>query len=245
MNDIAIQLKNVTKTYNLYKNEKARALSIFMPNISHKEKVVLDDISFSIKKGESVAIIGKNGSGKSTLLKLITGVSEANNGKIITNGKISSIIEINSGFDLEFTGRENIYIKYSMLGYSQKQIKELEPKIIEFTDLGEYIDQPVKIYSSGMRARLGFTIYINTNPDILLIDEAFSVGDLEFREKCYNYLKKLVEKNKITLVIVTHSEKIALQFCKRGLLISNGKIVCDDKIETVIEKYRELLGKNK
>ncbi len=243
MSDIAIEVEHIIKTYNLYENDRKRALSIFIPQIEHKQKRVLEDISFKINKGESVAIIGKNGSGKSTLLKLITGVSSPDSGTITVNGQLSAIIEINSGFDLEFTGRENIYIKYSMLGYSTKKIKELEPKIIEFADLGEYIDQPVKLYSTGMRARLGFTIYLNTNPEILVVDEAFSVGDIEFREKANNYLKKLIEENTLTLVIVTHSEKIATQFCKRGILISDGKIVCDDKIDIAIEKYKELSRK--
>ena len=172
-----IEFKNVTKIYKLFKNDKKRFASLFFKNIKVKEKRAVDNVSLKINKGEAVAIFGKNGAGKSTILKMITGVTFPTEGNVTVNGRVSALLELTSGFDQEFTGRENIYLKGQILGLKNKEIKELEQIIIDFAELEEYIDQPVRTYSSGMKARLGFSINVNIKPEILIVDEALSVGD--------------------------------------------------------------------
>ena len=173
----AISFNNITKVYKLYKNNRERFKSIFFGRAIYKEKKAIDGISFSVKKGESVAILGKNGAGKSTLLKMITGVCYPSSGEVKVNGRVSALLELTAGFDNEFTGRENIYLKCSVMGLSEFEISKLEDRIIDFAEIGEYIDQPVRTYSSGMKARLGFSICVNVDPEILIVDEALSVGD--------------------------------------------------------------------
>ena len=233
-----IKFKDVTKIYRLYKNDKARLKSIFFKNTAHKEKRAVDNVSFSIKKGESVAIFGKNGAGKSTILKMITGVTYPNNGEITVKGRVSALLELTSGFDPEFTGRENIYLKGQILGISDEEVKALEPGIIEFADIGEYIDQPVRTYSSGMKARLGFAINANINPEILIVDEALSVGDEKFKNKCLDKVNEIVNKEHVTLLFVTHSTDVAKSFCERGIVLKHGKLIYDSNIDGAIEEYR-------
>jgi len=237
-----ISFKNVTKTYKLYKNDKKRLLGIFSKKIKYTEKKAVNNVTFSIKRGEAVAIFGKNGAGKSTILKMITGVAFPTTGEIKVDGRVSALLELTSGFDPEFTGRENIYLKGNILGISNTEIAQLEKEIVDFAQIGEYIDQPVRTYSSGMKARLGFSINVNIKPEILIVDEALSVGDEEFKNKCVKKVNEIIEKENVTLLFVTHSINMAKQFCKRGIVMKNGQIICDDQIERAIEIYKKTIG---
>lgn len=243
MSKTVVEFKNVTKRYKLYKNDKKRLLGIFFKNIDYREKKAVDNVSFTIKKGESVAIFGRNGAGKSTILKMITEVAFPTSGKIKVNGRVSALLELTSGFDLEFTGRENIYLKGQILGLTNKEIKGLEQQIVDFAELEEYIDQPVRTYSSGMKARLGFSINVNIKPDILIVDEALSVGDEEFKNKCVNKVNEIINKDDVTLLFVTHSTAVAKSFCKRGIVMNKGKKQFDGDIDGAIEKYEQILKK--
>ena len=232
-----IEFKNVSKIYKLYKNDKKRFKAIFFKNTPCKKKKAVDNISFKIHKGESVALFGKNGAGKSTILKMITEVAFPTNGEIKIDGRVSALLELTSGFDMEFTGRENIYLKGQILGLSNEEIKRLEPVIIDFAELDDYIDQPVRTYSSGMKARLGFSINVNIEPEILIVDEALSVGDEEFRRKCIKKINELLQKDNVTLLYVTHATKTAKDFCKRGMVMQKGKLVFDGEIDEAMEIY--------
>ena len=241
MSETVIKFKHVTKIYKLYKNDKRRLLAIFFKKVPYKEKKAVNDVSFEIKRGEAVAIFGKNGAGKSTVLKMITGVTFPSKGQIEVNGRVSALLELTSGFDPEFTGRENVYLKGRILGLKENEIKKLEPKIVKFAELEEYIDQPVRTYSSGMKARLGFSINVNIDPEILIVDEALSVGDEEFKKKCTRKINEIIEKDNVTLLFVTHSANVAKEFCKRGIVMKKGKIVCDTSIEEAIENYNRTI----
>lgn len=242
MNEVVIEFKNVSKIYKLYKSDKQRFKAIIFKKTPYKEKRAVDNVSFQIKRGESVALFGKNGAGKSTILKLITEVSFPTSGEIIVNGRVSALLELTSGFDPEFTGRENIYLKGQILGLETSEIAELEQTIIDFAQLEEYIDQPVRTYSSGMKARLGFSINVNIRPEILIVDEALSVGDEEFRRKCTKKINELLSKENVTLLYVTHATKTAKDFCKRGMLLKKGKLTFDGDIDEAIEKYNETIN---
>lgn len=239
MNDVVIEFKNVTKRYKLYKNDKQRFLGIFSKKIPFKEKKAVDDVSFTIERGETVAFFGKNGAGKSTILKMITGVSYPSEGEITINGRVSALLELTSGFDPELTGRSNIYLKGQLCGLKNSEIKEVENEIIEFAEIDEYIDQPVRTYSSGMKARLGFAVNVNIRPEILIVDEALSVGDKAFRKKCVKKVNYIVENDNVTLLFVTHSVKMAQKFCERGIVMRKGKLIYDSDIESAIEIYED------
>lgn len=234
-----IEFKNVSKTYKLYKNDKYRLLSVFSKKVPYKKKNAVDDVSFTIKRGESVALFGKNGAGKSTILKMITGVTYPTSGDIIVNGRVSALLELTSGFDPEISGRGNIYLKGELLGLKNKEIKELEQTIIDFAELEEYIDQPVRTYSSGMKSRLGFAINVNINPEILIVDEALSVGDNAFKNKCVKKVREIIGKDDVTLLFVTHSVSVAKEFCDRGIVMKSGKLVYDSDIQSAIDVYEE------
>ncbi len=240
-NDIVIEFKNVTKTYKLYKNDKQRVLGSIFKKIKYQEKKAVDNVSFSIKRGETVALFGKNGAGKSTILKMITSVSFPNKGEIYVKGRVSALLELTSGFDPEFSGRDNIYLKGQLLGLKDSEIKKLEQSIIDFAELEEYIDQPVRTYSSGMKARLGFAINVNIKPEILIIDEALSVGDEAFKRKCTAKVNAIVKEENVTLLFVTHATGIATEFCKRGIVMKKGKVEFDDDIEKAVEFYKKNL----
>lgn len=243
MNDIAIKFENVTKDYKLYKSDKRRLLSVFFGStIPYKIVSANDNISFEIKKGESVAILGRNGAGKSTLLKMITEVVFPTSGNIQTNGTVSALLELTAGFDPEFTGRENIYLKARLMGLDEEHIKNVESDIIDFAELDEYIDQPVRTYSSGMKARLGFAINVNVNPEILVIDEALSVGDINFKKKCKIKIDDIMNQKGVTILLVTHSMETALEFSKRGMVLHKGKLKYDGPIETAVEEYKKILN---
>ena len=245
MAEVVIEFKNVTKRYKLFKNDKKRLLALFFKNIKYKEKKAVNNVSFKIHRGETVALFGKNGAGKSTILKLITGVCFPTSGEITVNGRVSALLELTSGFDPEFTGRENIYLKGQLLGLKNSEIEELEQTIIDFAEIEEYIDQPVRTYSSGMKARLGFSINVNIKPEILIVDEALSVGDEEFKNKCITKVNEIINKEDVTLLFVTHITSTAKEFCKRGIFMKDGKIVYDGNIEETIKKYEGTLKKKK
>lgn len=239
--DVVIEFKNVTKTYKLYKNDKQRVLGAICKKIKYQEKRAVDNVSFTIRKGETVALFGKNGAGKSTILKMITSVSFPNKGEIFVKGRVSALLELTSGFDPEFSGRDNIYLKGQILGLKDSEIKELEQSIIDFAELEEYIDQPVRTYSSGMKARLGFAINVNIRPEILIIDEALSVGDEAFKRKCTAKVNEIVNKEDVTLLFVTHATGVAKEFCTRGIVMKKGKVEFDDDIDKAIEFYNKTL----
>ena len=236
--DNRIVVEHVYKTFNIYM-DKANSLKekLFFWNRNKKEKREdLKDINLTIKNGEAVALIGVNGSGKSTLLKLMTKIIYPNKGKITTYGKLTSLLELGAGFHPDFSGRENIYFNASIFGLTKKEIDDRIDKIIEFSELGSYIDNPVRTYSSGMYMRLAFAVAINVDADILLIDEILAVGDQHFQDKCIAKMKELKAQGK-TMVFVTHSMNTVKEFCSRAVWLSNGVIKMDDEPDKVIEEY--------
>ena len=238
-NEPIVEFKNVSKRYKLYKDNRQRIRSVFHKNMKIKTKDAVKDMSFSVRPGEAVAFVGSNGAGKSTILKMITGVCFPTKGEIEVKGRVSALLELTAGFEKEMTGRENIYLRGTTLGLTREEISALEPEIIEFADIGDYIDQPVRSYSSGMKARLGFAINANVQPEILIVDEALSVGDADFKQKCLNKVKQLIADENITLLLVTHNSSMAEQFCERGIFIKSGKMIYDGDVTSAVEKYEE------
>lgn len=237
--DIIIKFKFVNKKYKLFESEEDRLKALVFSKKNYNEKKAVNNISFDIRKGESVAFLGKNGAGKSTILKLITGVTHPTSGIIRIGGKVSALLELTAGFNGDLTGRENIYYRGELLGLKYNEISKLEEKIVSFAELGEYIDQPVRMYSSGMKARLGFALNVSIDPDILIVDEALSVGDNYFKEKCNKKIKELLNEGK-TFLFVTHSAAAAKKFCKRGIVIRKGNLVYDGDIEKAIAFYKTM-----
>lgn len=236
--DIAISVKNVTKEFTVYE-DKAYFLKERLANLKRNKKtkhVVLKDISCDIKKGESVALIGVNGSGKSTLLKLMNKIIYPEKGTITMNGKVSSMIELGAGFNTDFTGRENIYFNASMYGLGKKDVDPIIDQIIDFSELGDFIDVPVRTYSSGMYMRLAFSIAVNVQAEILLIDEILAVGDAHFQDKCLKKMKELKAQGK-TMVFVSHNMTQVKSFCDRSIWLYEGKIRMDDTTENVAREY--------
>ncbi len=232
----AIEFENVTKRYFLYGTERSRFKAMFTNNKGVKEHPALDDVSFKIYPGESVGFIGRNGAGKSTILKLITGVSYPTKGDITVRGKVAALLELTAGFSAEMTGRENIALKGLLLGLTEDDVAEIEDDIVEFADLGEYIDQPVRTYSSGMKMRLGFAININIRPDILVVDEALSVGDARFKRKCRKAINNLIAQG-VTVLFVSHSADALKSTCNRAIYLKNGTVCVDGTVEEALEKY--------
>lgn len=240
--NIAIKFENVTKVYHLYDDDRKRLLGLFFrKRFPGKPKVANDKISFEIKRGEAVAIIGRNGAGKSTLLKIITGVVFPTKGRAEIDGRVSALLELTAGFDPEFTGRENIYLKASLMGLDRREIKALENEIVDFAELEEYIDQPVRTYSSGMRARLGFAIHVSVRPEILVVDEALSVGDIAFQEKSRKKIQEIMKQEHVTVLMVTHSLESAKAFCSRGLVLKKGRLIFDGSIDHAVTAYKRSL----
>lgn len=237
--DIAIEIKNVYKTFDVYL-DKANTIKerlLFLFSRSRKEKrEVLKDINLEIKKGETVALIGTNGSGKSTLLKLMTKIIYPNKGSIETYGKLTSLLELGAGFHPDFSGRENIYFNASIFGLTRKEIDKRLEQIIEFSELEEFIDNPVRTYSSGMFMRLAFAVAINVDADILLIDEILSVGDEHFQKKCFDKMEELKKQGK-TMVFVTHSMNAVKKLCDRAIWLYEGKIRLDGSTDKVVDEY--------
>ena len=236
-----ITVKNVYKTFNVYLDKantiKEKLLFLFSRNRKEKREV-LKDINLTIKNGEAVALIGVNGSGKSTLLKLLTKIIYPNKGSIETKGKLTSLLELGAGFHPDFSGRENIYFNASIFGLTRKEIDKRLEEIIDFSELRNYIDNPVRTYSSGMYMRLAFSVAINVDADILLIDEILSVGDEHFQNKCIQKMLDLKNEKK-TMVFVTHSMETVKKLCDRAVWLRNGKIELDGDVSQVVEKYVE------
>lgn len=238
-----IKFDNVSKEYYLYKSNKQRLMGTLFGHRHCKKKLAVDGLSFEIKQGEAVAFLGRNGAGKSTILKMVTEVAFPTKGEIYVDGRVGALLELSAGFDPEFTGRENIYFKGHILGLSDREIAEREQAIIDFADLGDYIDQAVRTYSSGMKARLGFSINVNIRPDILIVDEALSVGDESFKKKCVARIDKLLSDTNMTLMFVTHAVGVARSFCKRGIVMNNGRAVFDGPIDEAVEYYNKNIVK--
>lgn len=232
-----IEICHVTKIYTLFKNNKEQFLSIFYRSPKLKKHLALDDVTFSVEKGESVGIIGNNGAGKSTILKTITGVTFPTSGQVEVRGRVAALLELTAGFEPEMTGRENIYLKGYILGLRDEYIHTIEEKVIEFAQLGDYIDQPVRTYSSGMKMRLGFSININTDPEILVVDEALSVGDNAFKKKCKDAIKDLIARG-TTVLYVSHNADSVQEVCRRAIYLKKGKLVFDGPVEQALELYR-------
>ena len=237
--NIAIKVDHVYKSFDIYYDRantlKERAL-FWMRNKRKEKREVLKDINLDIKKGETVALIGVNGSGKSTLLKLMTQIIFPNKGTIETKGKLTSLLELGAGFHPDFSGRENIYFNSSIFGLTRKEIDGRLDQIIEFSELQDFIDNPVRTYSSGMYMRLAFSVAINVDADILLIDEILSVGDQHFQEKCFNKMRELKKEGK-TMVFVTHSMDSVKNLCDRAVWLSDGVVRMDGNTEEVVDEY--------
>ena len=237
--EYSIIVENVYKTFNVYLDKantiKEKILFLFSRNKKQKREV-LKGISLKIKKGEVVALIGTNGSGKSTLLKLLTKIIYPNKGRIETNGKLTSLLELGAGFHTDFSGRENIYFNASIFGLTKKEIDSRLEDIIEFSELKDFIDSPVRTYSSGMYMRLAFSVAINVDADILLIDEILSVGDEHFQNKCFEKMLELKKQGK-TMVFVTHSMGTVKKLCNRAIWLKDGLIKMDGDTEKVVDEY--------
>lgn len=245
MSDIAIKVENLNKVYRLYDKPIDRmkeALSLSKKKYG-KDHYALKDISFNVEKGEIFGIIGTNGSGKSTLLKIITGVVNASSGNVIVNGCVSALLELGAGFNQEYTGMENIYLNATMIGITKDEIERRIPKILEFADIGEFIYQPVKTYSSGMFARLAFSVAISANPDILIVDEVLAVGDTRFQVKCLEKIKQL-QKDGTTILYVSHDIYSMRNFCNRVMWLNKGNFKMIGQPEDIIQKYKASLMDN-
>lgn len=238
--DIVIKVDNVSKIYKMYETPLDRLKESINPvkRKYHKEFAALKNISFEIHKGEIVGIIGKNGSGKSTILKIITGVLNSTSGLMEVKGKISALLELGAGFNPELSGIENVYLNGTIMGISRKEMERKLSQIIEFADIGDFVYQPVKSYSSGMFARLAFAVAINVDPDILIIDEALSVGDMYFQEKSFNKMKGFRERGK-TIFFVSHSIPSVRNFCNRAIWLHEGKVKMDGRADVVCNEYSD------
>lgn len=236
----AIILENVSKRYTLYNNAKERLLGLFSPTSRGESFYALRDIDFVAEYGEVIGFIGINGSGKSTLSNIISGIVPETSGTVTVNGQ-AALIAVAAGLKNDLTGRDNIELKLLMLGFNKEQIKDLEEDIIEFSELGEFIDQPVKSYSSGMKSRLGFSISVNVNPDILIIDEALSVGDRAFAEKSLNKMNEFKEQGK-TMIFVSHSLGQMKQFCDKILWLEYGRVKAYGDVDEIMPQYETFLN---
>lgn len=238
----AINVQNLSKVYKLYDSKKDRlkeAVNPFKKKYYH-DFYALNDISFQVQKGETVGIIGKNGSGKSTLLKIITGLLTPTSGSIEVNGKVSALLELGAGFNPEYTGLENVYLNGTIMGFSRKEMDAKLEDIISFADIGDFIHQPVKMYSSGMAIRLAFAVAINVEPDILIIDEALAVGDIRFQQKCYRKINSFREQGK-TILFCTHDTGAVLSFCSSCLWLHDGQIKQYGEPDGIVEDYKSYM----
>jgi teichoic acid transport system ATP-binding protein len=240
---IAIEVDQLTKIYHLYNKPQDRlkeALNPFKKSYHH-DFYAMNDVSFKINKGETVGIVGKNGAGKSTLLKMITGVLTQSFGNIYTDGKIASLLELGAGFNPEMTGLENIYLNGTLMGFTREEMDPKIDAILDFADIGEFIYQPVKMYSSGMFARLAFSVSINIDPDILIVDEALSVGDLAFQMKCFKKFQDFQDEGR-TILFVTHALDTVIRYCSRGIVIDGGKKVFDGTSKDAVDSFKKILS---
>jgi len=238
MNETVIKFTSVTKKFSLQKQKTFKEFlpALFLGEQTKNNFIALDDITFNVKKGDTLGIIGPNGSGKSTILKLIAGVTAPTEGNVNVSGRISPLIELGAGFHPELTGRENIFLNGAILGLTQKEIEKNFDSIVKFSELEEFIDQPVKFYSSGMYMRLGFSVAIHTHPDILIVDEILAVGDPNFQQKCFKKMEEF-KKNEVTILYVSHDLDTVVKFCSRCLLISHSKLISDGTPKEICQQY--------
>ena len=240
--EIAIQVEGVSKLYKLYDKPSDRlreSLGLTKKKL-YREHYALDDINMTVHKGECVGIIGTNGAGKSTILKIITGVLNPTSGKVTVNGRISALLELGAGFNMEYTGIENVYINGTMCGFTRAEIDEKLDDILQFAGIGDFVYQPVKTYSSGMFVRLAFAVAINIDPEILIVDEALSVGDVFFQAKCYHKFEEFKEKGK-TILFVSHALDTIQKYCDRAILLNKGKKIAEDEPKPIIDIYNKIL----
>ena len=246
---IAIKVENLSKCYQIYENPRDRLKQFVMPRMHRiagnkpkqyfSEFWALKDVSFEIKKGETVGIIGRNGSGKSTLLQMICGTLNPTSGSVQTNGRIAALLELGSGFNTEFTGRENVFMNAAVLGLTKEEIASQLNNIISFADIGDFIDQPVKTYSSGMVVRLAFSVAAHVDPELLIIDEALAVGDFVFQQKCFKRIQEL-QNNGCSILLVSHDLSSIIQFCSKAYLLSHGKMVSGGSAKEAVDLYKRL-----
>ncbi len=246
MNDIVLKVDNVSVKFHLTK-EKVDSLKEFMikkvrHELRYQEFWALNNVTFNLRRGERLGVLGLNGAGKSTLLKVIAGVLKATEGKVTTKGKIVPLLELGAGFDKQYTGAENIYLYGAVLGYPKSFIKEKFDEIVEFSELGDFIHVPIKNYSSGMRARLGFSIATIVEPEILILDEVLSVGDAKFRKKSEKKIKDMFDKG-ITVLFVSHSLAQVRSLCDRAIILEKGRLIAQGDAPTICDMYEEKIKK--
>ncbi len=241
--EYAISVKDVTKVYRLYDRPIDRlkeSLSVSHKSY-HKDFFALNTISFAVEKGQTVGIIGTNGSGKSTILKIITGVLTPTSGQVEVKGKISALLELGAGFNMDYTGIENIYMNGTMMGYSKKEMDEKLQEILDFAEIGDFVYQPVKTYSSGMFVRLAFALAINVEPEILIVDEALSVGDVFFQAKCYRRMEE-IRKSGTTILMVTHDMGSIIKYCDKVVLLNKGEFIAEGSAGQMVDMYKKILA---
>ena len=243
MSQNAIEVKDVTKIYRLYDKPIDRLKESL--SVTHKrypkEFYALNGLSFSVEKGQTVGIIGTNGSGKSTILKIITGVLTPTTGTVSVDGKISALLELGAGFNMDYTGIENIYMNGTMMGYTKKEMDAKLQEILEFADIGDFVYQPVKTYSSGMFVRLAFALAINVEPEILIVDEALSVGDVFFQAKCYRRMEE-IRKSGTTILMVTHDMGSIIKYCDKVVLLNKGEFIAEGEPGHMVDLYKKILA---
>lgn len=248
--DVSVSVSGVSKCYQVYATPHDRLKQFLLPRLAglarrqprryFKEFWALNHIDFEVRRGETLGIIGRNGSGKSTLLQIICGTLSPTGGRVETTGRVGALLELGAGFNPEFTGRENVYLNASILGLNQGEIDAAYDSIVAFADIGEFIDQPVKTYSSGMIVRLAFAVQANLSPDILIVDEALAVGDVKFQAKCFDHLSRL-KKQGTSILLVTHSSEQIVTHCSRAILIESGEILQSGDPRDVVNRYQDLL----
>lgn len=238
----AIDILNITKVYKLYNkpSDRLKETFSFKKKILHRDFLALKNVSFNVYEGEILGIIGKNGSGKSTILKIITNVLTPTSGTAVVNGKIAALLELGAGFNMEYTGIENIYLNGQMIGFSKEEMDEKLEDIVNFADIGEHIYQPVKTYSSGMFARLAFSVAISVDPDILIVDEALSVGDVFFQNKCYRKFEDFRKRGK-TILFVTHDMGSVIKYCNRAILLNAGEKIAEGNPQEMVDLYKKVM----
>lgn len=244
---IALKVDHVSMKFNLsaekVDNIKEYMIKMIKKELMFQEFWALRDINFEVRKGDRLGIMGLNGAGKSTLLKIVSGVLKATEGNVSINGKIAPLLELGAGFDRQYTGGENIFLYGAMLGHSKEFLTEKYKEIVEFSELGSFINVPVKNYSSGMRARLGFAVATIVEPEILILDEVLSVGDAKFRKKCEKRIQSMFDKG-VTVLFVSHSTQQVLRICNRGILLEQGRLIAEGSVEDVVNFYEAKMTEN-
>ncbi len=241
MSEIAISLKNVSKSFKRYAHPVERLKELLLPGKSRADEFrALQDINLEVPKGQTLGIVGRNGSGKSTLLQIIVGTLAPTTGEVQVNGRVSALLELGSGFNPEFTGRQNVFFNGRLLGLSQTEIEDKFDEIVRFADIGDFIEQPVKTYSSGMFVRLAFAVAISVNPDILVVDEALAVGDEAFQRKCFSRIHSIQEQGG-TILFVSHAASSVVELCDRAVLLDGGELLLSGSTKLVVSKYQQLI----